>query len=76
MYLEFRVLLGTVEQRTKVLSEIVLTCVMLHNIMRTHQGGVDRAPNPVDNIAAIENEAAVYVPDENYRNPSRETKHQ
>ena len=60
----FRVLLGTMEQRPKVVRDIVLTCVVLTNMLRTHQGGLDRAPNPADDIVAISNEAVVYMPDE------------
>ena len=55
---------------------IVLICVVLHNMLMTHQCGLDRAPTPADDIAAIANEPVVYVPDENCRNPSREAKHQ
>ena len=36
-----------------------------HNILKTHHKGLDRAPNPADDI---ENEAPVYVCDENHRN--------
>ena len=72
----FRVLLGTMEQRPKVVRYIVLTCVVLHNMLRMHQGGAESAPNPANDIAALENEQVVYVPDDNYRNPSMETKHQ
>ena len=56
--------------------EIVLTCVVLHSMLRTDQGGVDRVPTPADDIAAIANEQVVYAPDENCRNPLREAKHQ
>ena len=49
---------------------------MLHNILRTHQDGLHRAPSPANGIAAIANEAAVYVPNENHTNPSRGAKHQ
>ena len=42
-------------------------------MLRTHQGGLDRAPTPADDIAAIANEAVVYVP-KNHKNPSREAK--
>ena len=38
----FRVLLDTKEQRPKVVRDIVLTCVVLHNMLRTHRGGPDR----------------------------------
>ena len=36
----------------------------------------DRAPTPGNDVVAQQNEQAVYVPNENYRNPSREAKHQ
>ena len=61
----FRVLLGTMEQRPKVISDIVLTCVVLHNMLRTHQGGADRAPTPANDVVALQNEQMVYVPDDN-----------
>ena len=35
----FRVLLCTKEQIPKFVSDTALTCVVLHNILRTHQGG-------------------------------------
>ena len=70
----FRVLLGTMEQRPRVVRDIVFPCVVLHNMLRTDQGGADRAPIPVNDVAALQNEQAVYVPNE--RNPSRETKQQ
>ena len=38
--------------------------------------GADRVPTPGNDVAAQQNEQAVYVPYENYRNPSREAKHQ
>ena len=34
----FRVLLTTMEQRPKVVRDIVLTCVVLHNMLRSHRG--------------------------------------
>ena len=49
---------------------------MLQNMLRTHQGRLDRAPTPADDIAAIPNKAVVCVPDENHRNPLGEAKHQ
>ena len=54
----------------------MFTCVVLHNIMRTLQGGAERAPTPANDVVAVQNKEAVYVPNENYRNPSREAKHQ
>ena len=58
----FRVLLGKMEQRTKD--------------YQTHQGGTDRAPIPANYVAAQQNGQVVYVPNEVYRNPLREVKHQ
>ena len=49
----FRVLLDTMEQRPKVVRDIVLICVVLHNMLRTHQGRADRPPTPADDIVAI-----------------------
>ena len=57
----FRVLLGTMEQRPRVVRDIVFTYVMLHNILRTHQGAADKAPTPTNDVAAQQNKQAVYV---------------
>ena len=57
----------------KAVRDITLQCVVLHNMLRTHQGRLDRALNPADDIA---NEPVVYVPDKNYRNPLWEPRHQ
>ena len=46
----FRVLLTTMEQRQKIVRDIVLTCVVLHNMLRIHLGGADRPPTPADDI--------------------------
>ena len=46
----FRVLLTTMEQRPKVVRDIVLMCVVLHNMLRSHQGGGERQPTPADSI--------------------------
>ena len=51
---------------------IVRTCVVLHNMLRTHHSEADRAPNPANGAATLQNEQVVYVPNENYRNPSME----
>ena len=72
----FRVLLGIIEERPKVVRDIVLTCVVLHNMPRTHQGRLGEVPIPVEDIAAIANKAVVYMPAENFRNPLTEAKHQ
>ena len=58
----FRVLLGTMDQRAKVVKDIIFTCVVLHNMLRTHQG---RAPTRANNITALQNKQVVYVPDDN-----------
>ena len=34
----FKVMLTTIEQRPKVVRDIVLTCVVLHNMLRSHWG--------------------------------------
>ena len=68
----FRVLQGTMEQRSKVVRHIVFTCGVLHNMLRTHQGEANRAPD----VVALQNYQVVYVPDGCHRNPSREAKHQ
>ena len=38
LVMRFRVLLTTMVQRPKVVRDIVLTCVVLHNMLRSHQG--------------------------------------
>ena len=48
----------------------------MHNMTRTHQGGADRAPTAKNDVATQHNEQEVYVPNENYRNPSKQAKHQ
>ena len=49
-----RVLRGTMEQRPKVVRDMVLICVVLYNIMRTRQGEADWAPTPAGEIAALQ----------------------
>ena len=58
------------------LSDIVLAYVVLHNMLRTYQDTADRAPTPANDVAALRNEQVVYVPDDNYWNPSRKARHQ
>ena len=72
----FRVLLGTMEQRPKVVIYIVFTCVVLHKILIIHQGGTNSAPNPANDVAVLQNEQVVHVPNDNRKNPLREAKHQ
>ena len=45
-------------------------------MMRTPQSGTDRTLTPANDVVALQNEQVVYVPNDNYRNPSREAKHQ
>ena len=71
-----RVLLGTMEQRPRVDRDIVFTCVVLHNMPKTHQGGANRPLTPTNEGAALQNEQVVYVPNNNYRKPFKEAKHQ
>ena len=72
----FRVLLTTIEQRPKVVRDIVFTCVVLHNMLRSHQGGGDRPPTPADDIVAPQADHWEQGQHENFRNPLREAKHQ
>ena len=72
----FRVLLTTMEQRPKVVRDIVLTCVVLHNMLKSHQGGADRPPTPADDILAPQADQRKQGHNRNFRNPSREAKHQ
>ena len=62
----FRVPLGTIVQRPKVFRDIVFTCVVLHNMLRTHHRGADGASSIANDVVVLQN-------DDNYRNPSRET---
>ena len=56
--------------------DIVLTCVVLHNMLRSHQGGADRPPTPADDIQPPQGDQGEQRHHENLRNPSREAKHQ
>ena len=72
----FRVLLGKVEQRSKVVRDIVLTFAVLYNMLRAHQEGVARVPTQADEVAVIQNEPVVHVADENSRNHFRDANQQ
>ena len=72
----FRVQPCNVEQRPKVVRDIAFTCVVLYNILRTHQGVADRVPTPENDVVALLNEQVVYVEDDSYRIPLGEAKHQ
>ena len=67
---------GTMQQRPRVIRDIVITCMVFHNMLRTHKGGADRAPTPGNDLVVQQNEQMVYVPNENYRNPSRDARNQ
>ena len=51
-------------------------CYHSATVAPTHQGGVDIAPTPENDVVTLRNEQVVYVPDDNSRNPSREAKYQ
>ena len=70
----FRVLLTTMEQRPKVMRNIVLTCVVLHNMLRSHWGGADRPFTPADNIQPPQADQEEKGQNENFRNQLREAK--
>ena len=72
----FRVLLTTMEQRPKVVRDIMFTCVILHNMLRSHQGGADRSPTPADDIQPPQSGQGEHGHNHNFRNPLREAKHQ
>ena len=72
----FRVLLTTMKQRPKVVRAIVLTGVVLHNMLRSHQGSADRPPTLADDILAPQADQGEQGHNHNFRNPSREGKHQ
>ena len=73
---QFKVLLTTMEQRPKVVRDIVLTCVVLHNMLGSHQGAADRPPTPADNIQLPQADQGEQGHNRTFRNPSREAKHQ
>ena len=70
----FRVLLVTMKQRLKVVRDI-FTCVVLHNMLRTHLVRRYRAPTPANDVAALQNEQVVYIPNDNYMNILSKAKH-
>ena len=64
-------MLTTMEQRPYVVRDIVLTCVVLHNMLRRHQGGADRPPTPADDIQPPQADQLEQGQNENFRSPSR-----
>ena len=63
----FRVLLTTMEQRPKVVRDIVVTCVVLYNMLRGHQGGADRPPTLADDIQPPQADQGEQRHHENFR---------
>ena len=72
----FRVLSTTMEQRPKVVRDIVLTCVVLHSMLRSYKVAVDKPPTPADNTQPPQGDQGEERHQENFRNPLREAKHQ
>ena len=72
---QFRVLLGIMEQRPRLFVDIVFENGVLQN-MRAHKQGADNVPTLANYVAALWNKQVVYLPNENYRHPSREAKRQ
>ena len=64
------------EQRPKVVRDIVFMCEVLHNTLRANQRRADRATTPANDVVALQNGQAVYMPDENCRNLLGDAKHQ
>ena len=64
------------EQRPKLVRDIVLTCMVLHNMVKSHQGGAGRPPTSADDILAPQADQGEHGHHENFRNSSREAKHQ
>ena len=56
--------------------DIVLTCVVLHNMQRSHHGEADRPLTPADDIQPPQGDQGEQRHHENLRNPLREAKHQ
>ena len=52
----------------------MLTCVVPHNMLRSHRGEAERPPTPADDRQPPQGDQAEQGQDENVRNPSREAK--
>ena len=64
------------EQRPKVVRDIFFIFVVLHKMLRTQEGGADKAPTPGNNVIARPTEQVSYVPNDNCWNLLRKAKHQ
>ena len=56
--------------------DIVLTYVVLHNMLRSHQGAADKPSTPANDIQPPQGNQGERGHQENFRNPSREAKRQ
>ena len=56
--------------------DIMLTCAVLHNMLRRHQGGVERPPTPPDDIQPPQSDQGEQGQNAKFKNASREAKHQ
>ena len=72
----FRVPLTTMEQSPEIVRDIVIICVVLHNMLQSNQGRADRLPTPADDIQSPQADQADHGQKDNFINPSREAKHQ
>ena len=72
----FSLMLTNIEQRPKVVRDIVLTCGVLYNMLRSHQGRADRPPTTANDIQPPQGDQGEQRYQENFRNPLREAKHQ
>ena len=54
--------------RPRIVRDIVFICVVLHNMLRTHQNRAGRSPTAANDVAVLQNEQVVYVPNDNYSN--------
>ena len=64
------------KQRPKVVRDIVLTCVVLHSMLRSHKGTADSPPTSADDIQPPQGDQGEEGHQENFGNLLREAKHQ
>ena len=50
---QFRVLLGTLEQRSVVVRDILFIYMVLYNMLSTYQDRADRAPTPANDVTTL-----------------------
>ena len=61
----FRILLSTLGQRPRVVTDIAFTCVVFHNMPRTHQDRVNRVPTPANDVVDYFNHLGALAGQEN-----------